>query len=86
MAAYLGTYGPAGFGGDDLPRPGAQDGDVRGVRRKPDRQAVIKEKEYCYEKAFWSKPLALSPAGAHRRNLWRGWYCRRHKRRLGRAA
>lgn len=23
MAAYLGTYGPAGFGGDDLPRPGA---------------------------------------------------------------
>lgn len=22
MAAYLGTYGPAGFGGDDLPRPG----------------------------------------------------------------
>ena len=23
MTAYLGTYGPAGFGGDDLPRPGA---------------------------------------------------------------
>ena len=23
MAAYLGTYGPAGFGGNDLPRPGA---------------------------------------------------------------
>lgn len=23
MAAYLGTYGPAGFGGDALPRPGA---------------------------------------------------------------
>lgn len=23
MAAYLGTYGPAGFGGDDLPKPGA---------------------------------------------------------------
>lgn len=23
MAAYLGTYGPAAFGGDDLPRPGA---------------------------------------------------------------
>ena len=23
MAAYLGTYGPAYFGGDDLPRPGA---------------------------------------------------------------
>ncbi len=23
MAAYLGAYGPAGFGGDDLPRPGA---------------------------------------------------------------
>ena len=23
MAAYLGTYGPAGFGGDDLPVPGA---------------------------------------------------------------
>lgn len=23
MAAYLGTYGPAGFGGDELPRPGA---------------------------------------------------------------
>lgn len=23
MAAYLGTYGPASFGGDDLPRPGA---------------------------------------------------------------
>lgn len=23
MAAYLGTYGPAVFGGDDLPRPGA---------------------------------------------------------------
>ena len=22
MAAYLGTYGPAGFGGDDLPKPG----------------------------------------------------------------
>lgn len=23
MAAYLGTYGPVGFGGDDLPKPGA---------------------------------------------------------------
>ena len=23
MAAYLGTYGPAAFGGDNLPRPGA---------------------------------------------------------------
>ena len=23
MAAYLGSYGPAGFGGGDLPRPGA---------------------------------------------------------------
>ena len=23
MAAWLGTYGPAAFGGDDLPRPGA---------------------------------------------------------------
>ena len=23
IAAYLGTYGPAGFGGDDLPKPGA---------------------------------------------------------------
>lgn len=23
MAAYLGTYGPAGFGGEELPRPGA---------------------------------------------------------------
>ena len=22
MAAYLGSYGPAAFGGDDLPRPG----------------------------------------------------------------
>ena len=23
MAAWLGTYGPAAFGGDDLPQPGA---------------------------------------------------------------